>query len=185
MPFRFTQTAIPDLIMIEPSVVADERGFFMESYKRSEFTGQGITESFVQCNRSKSARGVLRGLHYQKHPQAQAKLVWAVSGEIYDVVVDLRAGGPTYGRWFGATLSAENQKMFYVPQGFAHGFCVISAAAEIYYMTTEEYAPELEAGIIWNDPELAIEWPITEPVLSPRDREWPPLTRAENNFRYG
>jgi dTDP-4-dehydrorhamnose 3,5-epimerase len=122
MPFRFTQTAIPDLMMIEPSVVADERGFFMETYKRSEFTGQGITESFVQCNRSKSARGVLRGLHYQKHPQAQAKLVWAVSGEIYDVVVDLRAGGPTYGRWFAATLSAENQKMFYVPQGLPMDF---------------------------------------------------------------
>lgn len=185
MPFRFIQTDIPDVLMIEPPVVADERGFFMEAYKRSEFARQGIAETFVQCNHSKSERGVLRGLHYQQHPKAQAKLVRAVSGEIYDVVVDLRAGGATYGRWLAATLSAENRTMLYVPRGFAHGFCVISPEAEIFYMTTEEYAPELEAGVIWNDPELAIDWPIADPVLSPRDRAWPRFRLAENNFRGG
>jgi dTDP-4-dehydrorhamnose 3,5-epimerase len=185
MPFRFTRAAIPDVMIIEPPVVADERGFFMETYKHSEFAGRGIAETFVQCNHSKSERGVLRGLHYQKHPKAQAKLVRAVSGAIYDVVVDLRSGGPTYGQWFAATLSAENRKMLYVPRGFAHGFCVISTAAEIFYMTTAEYAPELEAGVIWNDSELAIEWPIAEPVLSARDRAWPALKDAENDFRYG
>ena len=184
MPFRFDRTAVPDIMMIEPPVVSDERGFFMEIYKGSEFAAQGIAETFVQCNHSRSARGVLRGLHYQKHPKAQAKLVRAVSGAIYDVVVDLRSGGPTYGKWFAATLSAENQKILYVPRGFAHGFCVISAEAEIFYMMTAEYAPELEAGVIWNDPELAIEWPIAEPVLSPRDRAWPSIVRADNNFSY-
>ena len=172
-------------MMIEPPVVSDDRGFFMETYKQSEFAAHGITESFVQCNHSKSKRGVLRGLHYQKNPKAQAKLVRALAGAIYDVIVDLRAGGATYGRWFAAILSAENKKMLYVPQGFAHGFCVISAEAEIFYMTTAEYAPELEAGVIWNDSELAIDWPIAEPTLSGRDRGWPPLRRADSNFNYG
>lgn len=172
-------------MMIESPVVSDDRGFFMETYKQSEFAGHGITESFVQCNHSKSKRGVLRGLHYQKHPKAQAKLVRALAGAIYDVIVDLRGGGATYGRWFAAILSAENKKMLYVPQGFAHGFCVISAEAEIFYMTTAEYAPKLEAGVIWNDSELAIDWPIAEPTLSGRDRGWPPLRRADNNFHYG
>lgn len=183
MPFRFTPTAIAEVIVIEPQVFPDERGFFMETYKRSEFVAQGIDESFVQCNQSRSGRGTLRGLHYQKNPKAQAKLVRALSGEVYDVVVDLRRGMPTYGKWIGATLSAENKKMLYVPAGFAHGFCVTSAEAEIYYMTTAEYAPEAEAGVIWNDPELEIEWPIAEPELSYRDRSWPPLKFADNNFR--
>ena len=185
MPFRFTRTAIPDVVIIEPPVFSDERGFFMETYKRSEFAAYGIAENFVQCNHSKSERGILRGLHYQKHPKAQAKLVRAASGEIYDVVVDLRSGSPTYGQWFGATLSAENRKMLYVPGGFAHGFCVTSAEAEILYMATAEYAPELEAGVIWNDSELAIDWPIAKPVLSPRDRAWPALKFADRNFNYG
>ncbi|MGH7793858.1 MAG: dTDP-4-dehydrorhamnose 3,5-epimerase [Candidatus Binatia bacterium] len=185
MPFRFTRTAIPDAVIIEPPVFSDERGFFMETYKRSEFAAYGIAATFVQCNHSKSERGILRGLHYQKPPEAQAKLVRAVSGEIYDVVVDLRSGGPTYGRWVATALSAENKKMLYVPSGFAHGFCVTSTEAEIFYMTTAEYAPELEAGVIWNDSELAIDWPIAEPILSARDRAWPPLSRADHNFRYG
>lgn len=185
MPFRFTRTAIPDVVIIEPPVFSDERGFFMETYKRSEFAAYGIAENFVQCNHSKSERGILRGLHYQKHPKAQAKLVRAASGEIYDVVVDLRSGSPTYAQWFGATLSAENRKMLYVPGGFAHGFCVTSTEAEILYMATAEYAPELEAGVIWNDSELAIDWPVAEPVLSRRDRAWPALKFADRNFNYG
>ncbi len=184
MPFRFAPTAIAEVILIDPPLFPDERGFFMESYKRSEFAAAGIEESFVQCNHSKSARGILRGLHYQKRPKAQAKLVRALAGEIYDVAVDLRRGAPSYGKWVGVTLSAENRKMLYVPVGFAHGFCVISAEAEIFYMTSEEYAPEQEAGLQWNDPELGIAWPVAEPRLSPRDQRWPPLKQADNNFSY-
>jgi len=182
MPFRFNPTDISGVIVIDPPVFPDDRGFFMESYKRSEFAAGGINETFVQCNQSKSARGILRGLHYQKNPKAQAKLVRALSGEIYDVAVDLRKGSPTYGKWTALTLSAENRKMLFVPVGFGHGFCVTSADAEILYMTTEEYAPDLEAGVLWNDPDLAIEWPVANPVLSPRDRTWAWLRNAGNTF---
>ena len=182
MPFRFTPTDISGVIVIDPPVFPDDRGFFMESYKRSEFAAGGINETFVQCNQSKSERGILRGLHYQKNPKAQAKLVRALSGEIYDVAVDLRKGSSTYGKWTTVILSAENKKMLFVPVGFAHGFCVTSADAEMLYMTTEEYAPDLEAGVLWNDPGLAIEWPVANPVLSARDRAWPPLRDADNTF---
>ena len=182
MPFRFTPTDISGVIVIDPPVFPDDRGFFMESYKRSEFAAGGINETFVQCNQSKSARGILRGLHYQKKPKAQAKLVRALSGEIYDVAVDLRKGSSTYGKWTTVILSAENKKMLFVPVGFAHGFCVTSADAEMLYMTTEEYAPDLEAGVLWDDPDLAIEWPVANPVLSARDRAWPRLRDADNTF---
>ena len=182
MPFRFTPTDISGVIVIDPPVFADDRGFFMESYKRSEFAAAGINEAFVQCNQSKSARGILRGLHYQKNPKAQAKLVRALSGEIYDVAVDLRKGSSTYGKWTTVILSAENKKMLFVPIGFAHGFCVTSADAEMLYMTTEEYAPDLEAGVLWDDPDLAIEWPVANPVLSARDHAWPRLRDADNTF---
>lgn len=184
MPFRFMPAVVPDVIIIEPRVFPDERGFFMETYKRSEFAAHGIDETFVQGNQSKSLRGTLRGLHYQRNPKAQGKLVRALSGTIYDVAVDLRHGSPTYGQWLGVVLSAENKQMLYVPIGFAHGFCVTSDEAEVCYMTTAEYAPELEAGVIWSDPDLAIDWPIGEPELSARDRAWPPFRQAENNFRY-
>jgi dTDP-4-dehydrorhamnose 3,5-epimerase len=182
MPFRFNPTDISGVIVIDPPVFPDDRGFFMESYKRSEFAAGGINETFVQCNQSKSARGILRGLHYQKNPKAQAKLVRALSGEIYDVAVDLRKGSSTYGKWTTVILSAENKKMLFVPVGFAHGLCVTSADAEMLYMTTEEYAPDLEAGVLWDDPDLAIEWPVANPVLSARDRAWPRLRDADNTF---
>jgi dTDP-4-dehydrorhamnose 3,5-epimerase len=156
----------------------------METYKRSEFTAQGITETFVQCNQSRSSKGTLRGLHYQKYPKCQSKLVWAVAGEIYDVVVDLRRNSPTFGKWTAETLSAENKKILYVPGGFAHGFCVTSEQAEIVYMATEEYAPTHEAGVRWNDSALHIDWPIAEPRVSERDRGWPSLGDADNNFNY-
>jgi dTDP-4-dehydrorhamnose 3,5-epimerase len=185
MPFRFIQTEISEVLIVEPRVFADDRGFFMETYKRSEFAEHGIAELFLQGNHSKSTKGILRGLHYQKHPKAQGKLVRALSGEIFDVVVDIRQGAPTFGKWVGGTLSSENKKMLYVPVGFAHGFCVVSDEAEISYMTTEEYAPECEAGIQWNDPELKITWPIDKPQLSSRDRTWPGLKDAESHFRYG
>ena len=185
MPFKFTRTAIPEVILIAPQVLPDQRGFFMETYKRSEFAAQGIREIFVQSNHSKSSRGILRGLHYQKNPKAQAKLIRAVSGQIYDVVVDLRQGGPTYGKWIAAMLSAESKTMLYAPAGFAHGFCVTSEDAEILYMTSEEYAPDHEAGVLWNDADLGINWPVPEPQLSIRDKAWPPLKLADNNFYYG
>ncbi len=184
MPFCFSPTEIPEVIVIDPRVFPDQRGFFMETYKRSEFAAHGVSGTFVQSNHSKSSKGILRGLHYQKHPKAQCKLVRALSGEIYDVVVDLRQGGPTYGKWIAVMLSEKNKRMLYVPAGFAHGFCVTSEEAEILYMSTEEYAPKHEAGVLWNDPELGIEWPLAEPQLAPRDLAWPPLKWADNNFRY-
>jgi dTDP-4-dehydrorhamnose 3,5-epimerase len=184
MPFRFTRLAIPEVLLIEPLVFRDQRGFFLETYKRSEFAAEGISETFVQGNHSKSSRGILRGLHYQKNPMAQGKLVRAVSGEIYDVVIDLRRGAPTYGKWVAVTISAQDKKMLYVPGGFAHGFCVTSDEAEVLYAATEEYAPDCEAGVLWNDPDLAITWPITDPQLSARDRAWPLLKQADNNFSY-
>lgn len=184
MPFRFVKTEIPEVVIIEPRVFPDERGFFMETYKRSEFAALGIGEIFVQVNRSKSPKGILRGLHYQKQPKAQAKLVQVLAGEIFDVVVDIRREAPTFGRSVVTKLSAENKRMLYVPAGFAHGFCVVSDDAEISYMTTAEYAPECEAGIRWNDPDLAIDWPIAVPRLSSRDLVWPCLKDADNNFCY-
>jgi len=161
MPFTFTRLAIPDVVLIEPRVFPDERGFFMESYKYSEFAAFGIKEHFVQDNHSRSKKGVLRGLHYQRPPKAQGKLVRVVVGEIFDVGVDIRLaraiekdgsiarakGSPTYGKWVGERLSAENKRMLYIPPGFAHGFCVLSEEAEVLYKTTEEYAPEYDAGI--------------------------------------
>ena len=184
MPFRFIKTEIPDVVIIEPRVFADERGFFMETYKRSEFAALGIGENFVQVNRSKSPKGILRGLHYQKQPQAQGKLVHALAGEIFDVAVDIRQGAPTFGRSVIIELSSKNKRMLYVPAGFAHGFCVVSDDAEVSYMTTAEYAPECEAGIRWDDPDLAIDWPIASPRLAQRDRLWPCLKDADNNFCY-
>ena len=184
MPFRFVSTEIAEVVIIEPRFFPDQRGFFMETYKHSEFTAHGIDEIFVQVNHSRSSKGILRGLHYQKHPKAQGKLVHALAGEIYDVAIDIRQGAPTFGKWVALTLSSENKKMLYVPPGFAHGFCVVSDDAEITYMTTAEYAPECEAGIRWDDPDLAIGWPITTPELSSRDLGWPRLKDADNNFRY-
>ena len=184
MPFKFQRLDMPDVILIEPTVFVDKRGFFMESYKYSEFARFGIKEKFVQDNHSRSTRGVLRGLHYQKAPKAQAKLVRVTRGEVFDVAVDIRRGSPTYGRWVGVLLSEENKKMLYVPVGFAHGFCVLSEEAEVLYKTTEEYAPEYERGIIWNDPDIGIKWPIEEPILSPKDAALPNLKDADNDFQY-
>ena len=184
MPFRFSRLELPEVILIEPKVFADHRGFFMETYKYSEFAQYGIADRFVQGNHSHSPRHTLRGLHYQKVPRAQGKLVRAVLGEILDVVVDIRKGSPRYGRWLAVRMSAENKKMLYVPPGFAHGACVLSAEASLLYMVTEEYAPECEAGVIWNDPALRIDWPVEQPLLSARDRDWPCLSEADNNFVY-
>ncbi len=182
MPFTFTRLQIPDVILIKPRVYGDARGFFVETYKHSEFAAAGIAEMFVQYNHSHSAYGVLRGLHYQLPPMAQGKLLSVMAGEIFDVAVDIRRGSPTYGQWVGATLSAENHNLLYVPPGFAHGFCVVSDAADVLYQVTTEYSPLHERAILWNDPAIGIPWPIGEPQLSARDAAAPCLCDAENNF---
>lgn len=184
MPFNFKRLAIPDVILIEPTVFPDERGFFMETYKYSEFAALGIKEHFIQDNHSRSTKGVLRGLHYQNPPKVQGKLVRVVVGEVFDVAVDLRKGSPTYGKCVGITLSGENKRMLYIPPGFAHGFCVLSEEAELVYKVTEEYSPEHDAGIIWNDPEMGILWPIEKPIVSTKDAGLPLLREAESDFVY-
>jgi dTDP-4-dehydrorhamnose 3,5-epimerase len=171
MPFTFTPLAISDVILIEPRVFGDDRGFFLETYQHSAFAAAGIPEVFVQHNHSHSAYGVLRGLHYQLHPVAQGKLLSVMAGEIFDVAVDIRRGSPTYGQWVGATLS-----------GFAHGFCVVSDVVDLLYQVTAEYSPAHERGILWNDPDIGVAWPVADPLLSPRDVAPPRLRDAENNF---
>lgn len=149
----------------------------METFKQSEFEAAGLPLTLVQENHSMSTAGTLRGLHYQRHPKAQGKLVRVIRGEIYDVAVDIRDGSPTYGQWIGVTLSDSNRKSIYIPPGFAHGFCVVSPEAEVIYKTTAEYAPDHEHGIRWDDPALAITWPVTTPNLSERDKHWPPFKK--------
>jgi dTDP-4-dehydrorhamnose 3,5-epimerase len=182
--FKFQRLDIPEVVVIEAEAFKDPRGLFIESYKRSVFLANGLGDTFVQDNYSRSLRGTLRGLHYQKRPKAQAKLVTVLRGEIFDVAVDLRRGSPTYGRWVGETLSANNCRMLYVPVGFAHGFCALSEEADVLYKVTDEYAPELDRGVIWNDPDIAIRWPLSEPRVSPKDAELPSLCAADNAFLY-
>jgi len=165
---------LPDIIIIEPDIFEDSRGFFIEMYHKEKFQEAGINENFVQDNRSRSKKGTLRGLHYQvKNPQG--KLIWALSGEIFDIAVDIRRKSPTFGKWFGSTLSGENKKALYIPPDFAHGFCVMSEEAEVFYKCTDFYSPENERCIRWDDPELGIEWPIKYPTLSDKDKKAPSL----------
>ena len=184
MSFRFQKLNLPGLLLIEAEHFKDERGLFMEAYKASEFSLNGVLELFVQDNFSHSVQGVLRGLHYQKQPKAQAKLVMVLRGEIFDVVVDIRKGSPTYGRWFGIVVSAERHHMLYIPEGFAHGFCVMSDTADVIYKVTQEYSPDLERGILWNDPQVGIRWPVNDPLVSVKDAELPLLKEADNDFVY-
>jgi dTDP-4-dehydrorhamnose 3,5-epimerase len=173
------QTAVRDALILEPKVFGDERGFFMESWNHRSFANLGLNANFVQDNHSRSQKGVLRGLHYQIK-QPQGKLVRVVSGEVYDVAVDLRRSSPTFGRWVGVILSAENKRMFWVPPGFAHGFLVLSENADFLYKATEYYAPEHERSLLWNDPALAIDWPLTvAPTLATKDAAGTPLQAAE------
>ena len=169
---KATALAIPDIILFEPKVFGDERGFFFESFNQNNFKiATGISPTFVQDNHSKSTQGVLRGLHYQLHPKAQGKLIRAIQGEIFDVVVDIRKDSPTFGQWLGEVLSADNKKQLWIPLGFAHGFLTLSATAEILYKATDFYAPEYERCIAWNDPDIGIEWPLqSEPITSERDQ---------------
>ena len=176
------ETNLPGVCIIEPDVHGDDRGFFMESYNQRDFAQLGIDCAFVQDNHSRSQCGVVRGLHYQLN-QPQAKLVRVMLGEVYDVAVDVRRGSETFGRWAAVTLSAENKRMLFVPEGFAHGFRVISEFAEFAYKCSDFYAPAEERGIIWNDPELAIGWPLgdVEPILSTKDAAYGPLSAMNEN----
>ena len=177
MPFTFTPTALPGVLIIEPAVFADSRGFFMETYKRSAFAEAGLDMVFVQENHSRSVRGTLRGLHLQRPPRAQGKLVRVLQGEILDVAADIRPDSATFGQWESVTLSATNRRSLYIPAGVCARILVLSEEAEVVYKTTDEYAPELEWGVRWDDPLLGIPWPISSPILSARDTRWPFLTR--------
>ena len=182
MTFTFKKLSIPDVILIEPKSFSDDRGFFLESFKTSEFVSNGINTKFVQDNISHSGKDVLRGLHFQKNPNAQAKLVTVVKGEIFDVVVDIRKNSPTYGKWASETLSENNHNLLYIPEGFAHGFCVLSKEADVYYKVSNEYSPEDEGGIIWNDPSLNIDWPVSKPIVSSSDTQLPLFENLDNYF---
>jgi dTDP-4-dehydrorhamnose 3,5-epimerase len=175
MPLIFTPGALPGVMIIEPKVFEDERGYLMETYKRSEFVAAGVNAEFVQENHSRSIYGTLRGLHLQREPKAQAKLVRVIDGTVFDVVADVRRDSPTFGQWTSVVLSAENRRSVFVPAGYAHGYCVTSAEAQVVYKVTAEYAPEFEDGVRWDDPVLGITWPISSPRLSVRDSRWPGL----------
>ena len=177
MGFTFEHLAIHDVIYIVPTQFADERGVFMERYKQPDFAAAGIDRQFVQINHSRSARNVLRGLHFQSAPMDQAKLVYVVNGEVFDVAVDIGAGSSSYGKWVGRRLSAANGAMMYIPEGFAHGFCVISQAADVCYACTQIYSPQHDRGIRWDDPAIKITWPIDSPVVSEKDAQWPLLDK--------
>jgi dTDP-4-dehydrorhamnose 3,5-epimerase len=170
---KITETRLSGLIILEPRVFHDNRGYFFEVFQQQRYAEYGLT-SFVQDNVSRSKRGVLRGLHYQL-PKAQGKLVWVTRGAVWDVAVDIRRGSPTFGKWFGITLNDENHMQMYIPPGFAHGFCVLSEEADFYYKCTDFYSPADEQGIAWNDATLNIPWPIQNPILAPKDEHYPSL----------
>lgn len=176
---KVTPTELPEVLLIEPDVFGDTRGFFMESFHAEKYGKFGLPQQFVQDNHSRSSRGVLRGLHYQLR-QPQGKLVRVVSGEVFDVAVDIRTGSPRFGQWSGVVLSEDNQRQLYIPSGFAHGFCVLSDMADFLYKCTDYYAPDDEHGIIWNDPAIGIEWPNIEYLLSDKDRNYAKLNDSKN-----
>ncbi len=180
------ETKLPGVLIIEPDVFGDARGYFMETWQRDRYAQAGLPIHFVQDNLSFSTRGVLRGLHFQ-NPNSQGKLVFVLQGEVFDVAVDIRAGSPTFGQWVGVTLSSENKRQLYIPEGFAHGFCVTSDTALFAYKCTDFYNPAAEGGIIWNDPDIGIDWPVKRPVLSEKDSVYRRLKNIsrERLPRYG
>ncbi len=180
------QTNIPGLQVIKPRIFADDRGYFFESYNQEKFSEQGVDITFVQDNQSKSSYGVVRGLHYQLNPKAQTKLVRVLQGSIFDVAVDIRLGSPTFLQWFGIELSEENKKQFLIPQGFAHGFSVLSETAVVLYKCDNLYAPELERGINYSDTDLSIDWQIDpeRAIVSEKDQQNPAAKKAETNFHF-
>lgn len=171
---QIIKTTLPGVLILEPKVFPDARGFFVETYNKERYIDCGIELEFVQDNLSSSTKGVVRGLHYQ-NPHAQGKLVYVLQGEVWDVAVDIRRGSPHFGRWTAVTLSAENKRQFYVPPGFAHGFCVLSDTALFSYKCTDSYHPECDAGVRWDDPEIGIPWPFAAPLLSEKDQKQPLL----------
>ena len=174
MTLKCTEKSIPEVLLIEPMVFKDDLGFFLESYHWQKYLGTGMDKPFVQDNHSHSCRGTLRGLHYQlKHPQG--KLVYVIRGEVFDVAVDIRRGSPTFGQWSGIILSEKNKNQLFIPEGFAHGLCIISETADVVYKCTDLYAPGDEYGILWSDPLIGIDWPVENPVLSKKDAESPRL----------
>lgn len=175
MPFHFKEASINSVMIIERNIFSDERGYFTEAFKKSDFKEHGIDFDFPQDNASFSKKGVIRGLHYQKGSNAQGKLVSVISGRIYDVAVDLRPESASYGKHVGEILSLDSGKMLWVPAGFAHGFQALEDSV-VYYKVTTEYAPGTEGGIIWNDPDIGVKWPISDPILSLKDRSWPSLS---------
>ncbi len=178
---KFIETTLRGIVLIEPDVFNDPRGYFLETYHAEKYADAGIVGPFVQDNFSHSVRGTLRGLHYQFR-RAQGKLVMALDGLVFDVAVDIRRGSPTFGQWVGVELSGENKRQLYIPPGFAHGFCVLSDTADVLYKCTDVYSPANERGIIWNDPTLAIAWPITEPLVSQKDRGYPTLREMHKDL---
>lgn len=183
MPFEFEKLEIDGLVLVKPKAFGDNRGFFMESYKESEFVKNGIDTKFVQDNHSKSTKGVLRGLHYQVKPKAQAKLVRCVRGKIYDVAVDIRPNSKTFGKWVKVELSEENKHMLFIPRNFAHGFIVLSDEAELIYKTDNEYSVDNDRGLLWCDKEININWDFDSPILSEKDKIQPTLNDIKNNKR--
>ena len=184
MATTFHPRSIPEVVLVKPQTIGDNRGWFREAYKAAEYAAAGIGPHFVQDNASHSAQGVLRGLHFQRNPNAQGKLVSVVAGEVFDVAVDIRTGSPTFGCWVGEYLSAENGLQLWIPVGFAHGFCVTSTAATLSYKVTAPYSGPDDGGVRWNDPAIGIEWPVTDPILSGKDEIQPFLAEAEHGFRY-
>ncbi len=182
MPFVFTNTKIQGLSIITPRLFPDERGFFMETYKESDFIKADINENFVQDNHSRSSKRTLRGLHFQRPPYAQAKLVRCTRGRLWDVAIDLRPSSPTYKQWHGVELSEENRVMFFIPAGFAHGFVALEDGTELQYKCSAEYNAESDGGVRWDDPELAIAWPIKDVLVSPKDAALPYLRDIQNPF---
>ncbi|MBN1472855.1 MAG: dTDP-4-dehydrorhamnose 3,5-epimerase [Syntrophaceae bacterium] len=179
MPFKFTRLEIPDIILVEPKIFPDDRGCFMESFKASDFQKANLPTHFVQDNFSVSKKNVIRGLHYQKNPHAQGKLVSVLKGGVWDVAVDIRRASPTFLKWVAAELNDKNQAMLYIPPGFAHGFVTLTDDVRLMYKCTAEYDPQSDAGIRWNDPVIDITWPVADPILSRKDRALPLLNAAE------
>lgn len=184
MPFDVQHLQLQGARLVTPVRYEDRRGYFAEIYKKTDLSELGIVAEFVQDNHSYSTRGVLRGLHFQRPPRGQAKLVWAAVGEIYDVAVDLRTDSPSFGKWVGVRLSEHNGHMLYIPEGFAHGFCVLSAEAHVTYKVTKEYSAAHDAGIRWDDPALGVDWPVESPILSAKDGTLPFLEEVRDRLGF-
>ncbi len=177
MPIMYIKTKLPGVLLVEPKVFEDSRGFFMETFHQQKYAEAGIDHAFIQDNYSHSTQGTLRGLHYQlKHPQG--KLIYVITGEIFDVAVDIRQGSPTFGQWVGQYLSDQNKRQIFIPEGFAHGFCVISETADVLYKATDLYNPDDEYGVLWSDPDIGIDWPVEVPIVSDKDKQYPRLRDA-------